>query len=79
MLRGSLLKTLQENDPDADIISIPALKNVNDGVQYSATYSEGGLIAFCPKTADAEIVEACMTYLDWQCTQEGGFVLSSWF
>lgn len=75
VLRGSLLKTLQENDPDADIISIPALKNVNDGVQYSATYSEGGLIAFCPKTADAEIVEACMTYLDWQCTQEGGFVL----
>ena len=58
VLRGSLLKTLQENDPDADIISIPALKNVNDGVQYSATYSEGGLIAFCPKTADAEIVEA---------------------
>lgn len=75
ILRGSLLKTLQENDPDADIISIPALKNVNDGVQYSATYAPGGLIAFCPKTADAETVEACMTYLDWMCSEEGGFVL----
>lgn len=75
ILRGSLLKTLQENDPDADIISIPSLKNVNDGVQYSPTYHSGGLIAFCPKTADAETVEACMTYLDWMCTEEGGFVL----
>ena len=75
VLRGSLLKTLQENVPGADIVSIPPLKNVNDGNQYSAAYSDGGLIAFCPKTADAETVEACMTYLDWMCTQDGGFVL----
>ena len=75
ILRGSLLKTLQENDPDADIISIPPLKNVNDGQQYAPTYAAGGLIAFCPKTADAETVEACMTYLDWMCTKEGGHVL----
>lgn len=75
ILRGNLLKTLQENDPEADLVSIPSLKNVNDGVQYSANYNAGGLIAFCPKTADAETVEACMTYLDWMCTQDGGFVL----
>ena len=75
VMRGSLLKTLQENEPEADIISIPPLKNINDGNQYSAAYSNGGLIAFCPKTADAETVEACMTYLDWMCTQDGGFVL----
>lgn len=75
VLRGSLLKTLQENNPKADIISIPALKNVNDGKQYTENYSPGGLIAFCPKTADEETVEACMTYLDWMCTEEGGKVL----
>ena len=75
VMRGSLLKTLQENDPGADIVSIPPLKNVNDGKQYSAAYASGGLIAFCPLTADAETVEACMTYLDWMCTEAGGHVL----
>lgn len=75
VLRGSLLKTLQENVPGADIISIPPLKNVNDGKQYSAGYALGGLINFCPKTAKAETVEACMTYLDWLCTKAGGFAL----
>jgi len=75
VLRGSLLKTLQENEPSADIVSIPPLKNTNDGKQYSAAYAPGGVINFCPLTADAETVEACMTYLDWQCTKDGGFVL----
>ena len=75
VLRGSLMKTLQENDPKAEIVSIPALKNVNDGKQYSAGYAEGGLICMCPKTADAEKVEACMTYLDWLSTTDGGYVL----
>lgn len=75
VLRGSLLKTLKENVPDADFVSIPQFANVNDGQVYSAAYGAGGLIAFCPKTADEETVEACMTYLDWMCTQEGGFVL----
>lgn len=74
VLRGSLLKTLQENVPGADFVSIENLKNINDGKQYSAAYASGGLIAFCPKTADAEKVEACMTYLDWMSTKEGGFV-----
>lgn len=75
VLRGSLLKTLQENVPTADLVSIPPLKNIYDGKQYSAAYSSGGLIAFCPKTADAEKVEACMTYLDWMCSKDGGFVI----
>ena len=75
ILRGSLLKTLQENKPTADIVSIPPLENVNDGNRYATTYAPGGLIAFCPKTADAETVEACMTYLDWMCTEAGGHVL----
>lgn len=75
VLRGSLHKTLTENVPDAEFVSIPQFKNVNDGQVYSASYGAGGLIAFCPKTADEETVEACMTYLDWMCTEEGGFVL----
>jgi len=75
VLRGSLLKTLQENVKDADFASIPQFANVNDGKVYTAGYGAGGLIAFCPKTASEEVVEACMTYLDWMCTDEGGFVL----
>lgn len=77
--RGSRLQTLQENDPSADLVSIPPLQNIWDGKQYSTIYSPGGLIAFCPKSADAETVEACMTYLDWLCTEEGGFVISHGF
>lgn len=72
---GYALQTLQENYPSADIVAIPPLKNIWDDKQYSTVYSAGGLIAFCPKTADAETVEACMTYLDWLCTKEGGFVI----
>ncbi len=75
VLRGSLLKTLKENVPDADFVSIPQFANVNDGNVYSGAYGAGGLIAFCPKTASEEVVEACMTYLDWMCTDKGGFVL----
>jgi putative aldouronate transport system substrate-binding protein len=77
--RGSRLQTLKENDPDADLVSIAPLKNIWDGKQYSTIYSPGGLIAFCPKSADEETVEACMTYLDWLCTTEGGFTISHGF
>lgn len=76
---NNLVKTLKENNKDAEFVSIPSLKNINDGKQYSATYSPGGLIAFCPKTADAETVEACMTYLDWLCSKEGGYVIINGF
>lgn len=75
ILRGGLLQTLKENEPKADIVALEPLKNVNSGQQNSASYSIGGLIAFCPKTASAEKVEACMTYLDWLCTKDGGYVL----
>lgn len=75
VLRGGLLQTLKENDPNADIVSIEPFKNVNTGQQNSAAYATGGLIAFCPKTASAEKVEACMTYLDWMCSKDGGYVL----
>ena len=75
---GYALPTLRKNYPDADLVAIPPLKNIWDNKQYSTTYSEGGLIAFCPKTADEETVEACVTYLDWMCTKEGGFTLYHW-
>ena len=78
-LRGSLMHTLLENDPTAELVSIPPLYNVVDGKQYSPTFAKGGLIAFCTKTASAEVVEACMTYLDWMATEEGGFVLHHGF
>lgn len=75
VMRGSLLKTLKENVPTADIVSIPPLKNTFDGKQYSATYSANGAIVFCPLTADEEKVEAAVTYLDWLSTKEGGFTI----
>ena len=73
--RGSRLQTLRENDPDADLVSLPPLKNIWDGKQYSTIYSPGGHIAFCPKSADDTTVEACITYLDWLCTKDGGFTI----
>ena len=74
-LRGSVLQSLKQNVPGADIISIPTLKNVNDGKQYTSTYAKGGLVAFFPKTASAEKVEAGLTYLDWLASEEGGFAI----
>ena len=59
-LRGSLLQTLKTTDPDADVISIPPLKNVNDGVEYNKNYPINGAYTFIPKTATN--VEAAVTY-----------------
>lgn len=72
-MRGSLLQTLKQNDPDADIVSIPPLKNVNDGQQYNTGYPVNGAFVFVPQTC--KNVEAAVTYLDWLATQEGGFTL----
>lgn len=72
-LRGSLLQTLRENNPDADVVSIPPLKNVNDGQIYNTGYSMNGAYVFVPQTC--KNVEAAITYLDWLATQEGGFTL----
>ena len=72
-LRGSLLKTLQATDPKADVISLPPLKNVNDGQIYNKNYPINGAFTFIPKTA--KNVEAAITYLDWLGTKEGGFTL----
>ena len=72
-MRGSLLQTLKQNDPDADIVSIPPLKNVNDGQQYNNGYPVNGAFVFVPQTC--KNVEAAVTYLDWLATQEGGFTL----
>ena len=75
--RGDLLINLKKNYPDADIVSIPPLKNVNDGVAYNAGYSMNGAFVFVPKTC--ENVEAAVTYLDWLATEEGGFVIYNGF
>ena len=75
ILRGSLLQTLKEKNPDAEFIAMPMLKNENNGERYSAVYGEGGLIAFVPKTCSEEQVEAAVTYLDWLSTEEGGFAI----
>lgn len=72
-LRGSLLKALQENDPNADVISIPPMKNIHDGKVYNSGYPINGAFVFVPKTS--KNVEAAITYLDWLATKEGGFTL----
>ncbi len=73
-LRGNLMQTMQKSNPDAEYVSF-TLDNVNDSQIYSPAYSPTGLVIFCPKTTSAETVEACMTYLDWLSTRDGGFVL----
>ncbi len=72
-LRGSLLQTLKERDPDAEYVSFAPLQNVNDGKVYNPVYAPSGMYISIPKTA--KNVEACITYLDWLSTTEGGFTL----
>jgi putative aldouronate transport system substrate-binding protein len=72
-MRGSLLQALKQNNPEADVVSIPPLKNVNDGQIYNKGYSINGAYVFVPQTC--KNVEAAVTYLDWLATQEGGFTL----
>lgn len=75
--RGSLLLNLQQNNPDADIISIAPMENANDGQVYNAGYTMNGAYVFVPKTC--ENPEAAVTYLDWLATKEGGFVIYNGF
>lgn len=72
-MRGSLLQNLKANYPDADVISIPPLKNVYDGKQYNDGYQKKGAYVFIPQTCKNP--EAAVTYLDWLATKEGGFTL----
>lgn len=72
-LRGSLLQNLKASNPNADIISISPLKNVNDDKVYNNGYPLNGAFVFVPKTC--KNVEAAVTYLDWMATEEGGFAL----
>jgi putative aldouronate transport system substrate-binding protein len=72
-MRGSLLQALKQNNPEADVISIPPMKNVNDGQVYNKGYSVNGAYVFIPQTC--KNIEAAVTYLDWLATEEGGFTL----
>lgn len=72
-LRGEILQNLKQNDPNADIVSLAPLKNVNDGNTYNIGYSINGAFVFVPKTCKNP--EAAVTYLDWLATQDGGFTL----
>jgi len=75
--RGGLLQNLQQNNQDADIISIAPMKNVNDGQVYNSLYAMNGVYVFIPKTCSN--VEAAITYLDWLSTDDGGYVLYNGF
>lgn len=72
-MRGDLLQNLKANYPDADMVSMPPLKNINDGVTYNDGYAESGAYVFVPKTCKNP--DAAVTYLDWLATKEGGFTL----
>lgn len=72
-MRGSLLQALKQNNPEADVISIPPLKNIHDGQIYNKGYAINGAYVFIPQTC--KNVEAAVTYLDWLATEEGGFTL----
>ena len=72
-MRGSLLQALKQNDPEADVISLPPMKNIHDGQVYNRGYSVNGAYVFIPQTC--KNIEAAVTYLDWLATEEGGFTL----
>ncbi len=72
-MRGSLLQALRQNNPEADVISVPPMKNIHDGQIYNIGYSINGAYVFIPNTC--KNVEAAVTYLDWLATEEGGFTL----
>lgn len=72
-LRGGLLQHLKVNNPDADIVSLPPLKNNHDGEIYNIEYAQNGAYCIVPKTCKNP--EAAVTYMDWMATQEGGFTL----
>jgi len=63
ILRGGLLQNLRKKVPDADMVSMPPLKNINDGKQYNIAYNPGGGLIFIPKTAKDPV--ACMKYLNF--------------
>lgn len=76
-VQGYLLQTLRTVCPDADFVSIPALRNINDQKQYSNVYSGGGNYIFLPLSCKNP--EAAATYLNWLATEEGGFTLYNGF
>lgn len=71
------LSNLQKNQADAEMVAIPALKNVNDGETYGIADPVSGMYIIIPKTC--ENVEAAITYLDWLATKDGGYVLYNGF
>lgn len=71
------VESLQNLQPDADFVAMPALKNVNDGNQYAFADPINGMYVMIPKTC--ENVEAAITYLDWMATEAGGYVLYNGF
>ncbi|MCC8101061.1 MAG: extracellular solute-binding protein [Clostridiales bacterium] len=75
--KGSVLQTLRAANPDAEFVSIPPLQSVNDGEQYNWSYESNGAYLLIPKTC--KNVEAVLTYLDWQGTRDGGYVLANGF
>ncbi|MFV0503785.1 MAG: extracellular solute-binding protein [Lachnospirales bacterium] len=68
-VRGSLLQALQENEPDAEFIAIPLLKNINDGKTYNRVEAITGVNFFSPKTNKNP--EAAIKYLNLLATDIG--------
>lgn len=75
ILRGNLLMTLKENDPEAEMVAIKPLENLYFKGEYpQGAYGEGGMMLYFPKTYNEKQVAAGITYLDWMGTKDGGFV-----
>lgn len=73
VMRGGLLQTLKQSIPEAEMVSIPPLKNIHDGKIYNSQDSNSAAFLFIPKTAKDPA--ACIKYLDWLATKEGGFTI----
>ena len=71
-LRGGILQTLQQQVHDAELISIPPMRNIWDDRFYNPSYPVSGAFLFMPVTAKSP--EAVMSYLDF-LAGEGGFTI----
>ena len=76
-INKDVLQSLQASEPEADIVSLPPLKNVNDGKQYNIADNGNGIYVLIPKTC--QNVDAVITYLDWMATKDGGYVINNGF
>lgn len=74
---GSLLEKLKAADPNAEVISIPPLRNINNNQRYNYIDPTGGAYIFIPLTSTNP--SYATAYLNWIASPEGGAAIHEKF